>query len=870
MWTLDDMLLMERAEAFEFSPDGEWLVWHTLTQDPDAETPVRNLWIARSNGEGEPRQLTRGKKSSHSPRFAPDGAHIGFLTDRADPDAGKDAETEGTQLWVLSASGGDPVPVTSLRRSVRGFGWRDAKTLVFSAQEDKSHLEQDRKDKKDGSVAVEDDAHEPPVRLFEVAIGGKPKRLTSNQDRIGWFAASPDGRWVLARHDQALRHGWDQSSPPHWLLHDLAEGTATRILEGRREVGQAWWAPDSSGFYFEWAHTSHPDLAIAVVVCAGWFDISTRADRDAPLDWERGLAFGGLAPFSGGFLALLADGLHWRLARYGEDGRRTQLETEHDGQIWSIAASADGRRVAYVRSTPADPPQAFVANLDGCALREAKPVTRLNPDWEDKPKLRYAPYRWSGARGEEVEGLLIYPQGYEEGKRYPLMLAIHGGPFWQDLAWFRADWAYPHALFAQRGAFILCPNYHGSSGYGLDFAESIADGHYYDLPVADIRAGVDALVSEGMVDPGRMGSMGWSNGAILTTALIVEDDRFVAASSGAGGSEWVSDWGACAFGDSFQRYYFGMTPLDDPEAFLRHNPLYSFDRIKTPTIFFHGTEDTAVPPHHGWTQWRAMLKHGKAETRLVTFPGEPHGIIKLGHRRRKLQEELAWFDRFLFRPARKPAPEALKKESRLADLAELASAAKVGTACGCATADVLAPEVISWKGIQVGRFEVTRAQWASFEPERAPAPGEENLPVGGITFERALAYCAWLSEKLGKIVRVPNEQEAKKLYAGGEGVTLDAWAGYAPNLEDAEVLRALAAELGEAALLRPVGSGLGTRDGEDGPRIYDLAGNVAEWATDKDGKPKLLGGSADTPAKPKDERIAPALPYQGLRIVVES
>lgn len=863
------MLLMERADAFEFSPDGEWLTWHTSTQDPDAESSVRNLWIARSNGEGEPRAVTRGKKSSHSPRFAPDGAHIGFLSDRADPDAGKEAETDGMQLWVLSTAGGDPMPVTALKRAVRGFGWRDAKTLVFAAQEDKSRWEQERKEKKDGSVAVEDDAYEPPVRLFAVEIGGKPKRLTSNRDRIGWFAVSPDGRWVLARHDQALRHGWDQSSPPRWLLHDLADGAATRVLESRREVGQAWWAPDSSGFYFEWAYTTHPELAVAVVVHTGWFDVHAQTDRDVPLDWERGLAFGGLAPVPGGFVALLADGLNWRLARFGIEGGRAQIETVHDGQIWSIAASADGLKVAYLRSTPADPPQAFVAKLDGGALRDPKPVTRLNPDWEDKPKLRYAPYRWKGARGDEVEGLLIFPQEYEEGKRYPLVLAIHGGPFWQDLAWFRADWAYPHALFAQRGAFVLCPNYHGSSGYGLAFGESIANGHYYDLPVADIRAGVDALVSQGKVDPERMGSMGWSNGAILTTALIVEDDRFLAASSGAGGSEWVSDWGACAFGDSFQRYYFGMTPLDDPAAFLRHNPLYAFDRIKTPTIFFHGTEDTAVPPHHGWTQWRAMLKHGKAETRLVTFPGEPHGLIKLGHRRRKLEEELAWFDRFLFRPERQPAPGALKKDSRLANLVELGKASRVGEAYGVAIGDVLVPETIPWKGMQVGRFEVTRAQWASFEPDLSPSPGEENLPAGGITFERAQAYCAWLSGTLGKVVRVPNEKEAKKLYGGGEGVTLDAWAGYAPNPEDAEVLRALANELGEDALLRPVGSALGQPDGEDGPRIYDAAGNVAEWTTGKDGGPKLQGGSADSPAKPKDERIAPALPYCGFRIVLQ-
>jgi dipeptidyl aminopeptidase/acylaminoacyl peptidase len=869
VWTVDDLLFAERADAFSLSPDGRWVVWRLETHDADEELPAHNLWIAPLDAPGEPVQLTRGKKSANAPGFAPDGRHLAFLSDRQDPEAGKDDSTEGAQLWTLSLAGGDPRPVTALQRAVQRYAWRDAKTLVFAVQEDKAQWEHERKELKDASVSVEDEAREPPVRLFEVQLGGKPNRLTANRDRIGFLAVSPDGRWALARHDQGLRHRWDQSSPPHWMLHDLQCGTAARVLEDRRAPGRAWWSPDSSGFYFEDSFTTHPELVIAPVMRLWWYDVFERAAREIPLDWDRGLSWGGLAPLPDGFVALLADGLHMRLARFGRQGGRRPVATEHDGQIWSVVASLDGTVAVYVRSTPSDPPQAWTARLEGDSLAEPRQVTRLNAGWKDRPRRRAEAYRWSGANGDEVEGLLTYPLVYEEGRAYPLVLTIHGGPFSADMAWWRADWADPGLLFAQRGAFVLSPNYHGSSGYGLEFGESIANGRYYDLPVADLRAGVDALVAEGKVDPCRMGAMGWSNGAILTTALIVEDSRFVAASSGAGGSEWVADWGSCAFGDLFQRYYFGMTPLEDPVAFLSHNPLYRFDRVTTPTIYFHGSEDTAVPPHHGWTQWRAMQKHGKAETKFVVFPGEPHGLTKLGHKRRKLEEELAWFDRFLFRPSRPARPEAVKKASRLADALELAGAARVGAAYGRLAGDVLVPETILWKGMRIGRFEVTRAQWAAFDRAAKPAPGSENLPQGGVTFERAQAYCSWLSLIMGENVRLPSHTEAGELYSGEGGNTLDAWAGYAPNLEDAEVLRTLAAGLGEAALARPVGSEAGAPDGEAGPRAYDLRGNVAEWTTGPEGQPKLMGGSADTPAKPKDDRLTPGAAYQGLRIVVD-
>jgi dienelactone hydrolase len=381
----------------------------------------------------------------------------------------------------------------------------------------------------------------------------------------------------------------------------------------------------------------------------------------------------------------------------------------------------------------------------------------------------------------------------------------------------------------------------------------------------DIERGVDALIARGLVHADRLGTLGWSNGAILTTALLVRSPRFKAAAPGAGGAEWVSDWGTCEFGDAFDRYYFGKSPLEDPQLYLKMAPLYQFDKVRTPTLIFQGETDRVVPVHHAWTQYRALQQVGKADVRLVLFPGEKHALHKLVHQRRKLEEELAWFDKYLFKTA-KDENEALKSDSPLARMLKLKLAKRDGVRYGTKDNGVLVPETVKHGKLHVGRFELTRAQFAEFDNTYAVDPGTDNYPANGITFEQAKAYCAWLSQKTGRTYRLPTEDEAEELYEKSEGEnTLDYWAGYSVNPDDGKQLQAKIKELGgKAPLLREVGSFRGV--GED-DMLFDLGGNVAEWVTTKDGKGLLQGGSADRPADAKQGANDAGPGYRGFRVV---
>ncbi len=433
-----------------------------------------------------------------------------------------------------------------------------------------------------------------------------------------------------------------------------------------------------------------------------------------------------------------------------------------------------------------------------------------------------------------------------------------------DLDNWDESWAYAANLLCQRGAFVLRPNYHGSSNYGLAWLESISRGKYLDLETVDIENGVDHLIDRGLVDPARLGLMGWSNGAILTNALTVRTTRYKAAVAGAGTIEYISDWANCEFGEAFDRYYLGRSPLEDPQLYLQKSPFFKLDKVTTPTLVCFGTEDRTVPTEQGWVHYRGLQQLGKVPVRFVLFPDEKHSLIKPAHQRRKLEEELAWFDQHLF-GTHKDKNESLKKDSPLAWALQRQSALRSEGRLGVVDAGLLVPETVAHAGLHIGRFEVTAAQYREFDPQWRPGDkGSDDMPASGITFDRARAYCDWLSKKTGKTFRLPNEAEADTLYDKSEPGenTLDYWAGYAVNPDDARGLREKIKELaGTAPLLREVGRFRGTGEGE---QVFDLGGNVAEWTTGKDGAGVLRGGSADvarqSPAagKPGGARISGA------------
>jgi dipeptidyl aminopeptidase/acylaminoacyl peptidase len=766
--------------------------------------------------------------------------------------------------------------LTEGQRGVADFAWLDKNTILFTAQEKPTYHESNiKEEKKDTSIVVEDEDHEPPVRLFKVEVQSrKVSRLTDNTDRISSLALAPDGRHLVTIHDRSLRFIYDNKVAPVVFLHDLQTGQRTPIFaESKFFIQYVRWTPDSKGFYAVNHFTNHPQYRMAGINELYHHDLASGATTRVDLGWDNGLGLGmgqmgsAVVVTDEGFLALLANGVRNKAARYVRDGkqwRRSWLSGTQASNLFGLQLGKDGHTLLYAYSTAGTPTEWYHSRLEGDRIAAAVSLTSVHANLANKTIARTEVVHWKGALDEEVEGILYYPHQYEPGKKYPLVVMIHGGPAWADFDMWSERWAYPHNLMAQRGAFVFKPNYHGSAFYGLKWVESIANGKYYDLEIPDIEKGVDALIARGLIDPVRMGVMGWSNGSILTIKMTTTTTRYRAASAGAGEVDWVSDWGNCEFGAAFDNYYFGKTPLEARQVYLDKSPFYSLDRVRTPTLIFFGTEDKNVPTQQGWMHYRALQQLGHTDVRFILFPGEGHGPRKLFHQRRKLEEELAWFDKYLFNATSKE-DEALKPDSPLARLLKQQTWKRDGRRYGLVYKGALIPETVRHDGREIGRFEVTAAQFAEFDRSYPIEPGRENYPAHGISFEKARAYCDWLSKLTGQVYRLPEEDEAKALYdktAATEN-TLDYWAGYAVNPDDGIRLRRTFKELqGPAPLLKEVGSFPGVGD-ED--KVFDLGGNVAEWVIVKDGKGRPFGGSADTPTD--EQPRTPAAEYIGLRVV---
>ncbi|MGA8036786.1 MAG: prolyl oligopeptidase family serine peptidase [Candidatus Acidiferrales bacterium] len=878
-WKPEDVVNQEDAGGFDISNDGRWAVWVKTTADQEKNERVGNLYLS-SLTEKKEVQWTRGTEQVSQPRWSPSGNYVGFLSTRTLPKPNPKADS--TQLWLISAAGGEPWPVTESERGIRQFEWIDDDTILFSAEENPSLYDAKLKDNKDDSNVVDDAAHTAPVRLFELSIQDKKvKRITDNDDWIEEFEVSRDKTKVVMSAQRELSYEWDQKTPPVSYLVNLATGERKQIFEGQRIVPNAFvWARDNSGFYVAAPYSSDPNFLTATVERVYFYDLGADKVVEVNLDWDRGLG-GSLQATEDGFIALLADGVYTKAARYTRHGStwsRKSVTGEHEKHYFSLVLGDDAKTVIYKYSTASLPTQFYRARLEGTRIAGQQQFTELNPSFKDKPIAKTEVIHWTGANDEEVEGILYYPDSYKAGRGYPLIVATHGGPAGVDRDEWAERWAYAPNQLTERNAFVLKTNYHGSTGYGLKWVESICCGHYYDLEIPDIERGVDSLIGKGFVDPDQIGAMGWSNGSILSIQLTVTNpERYKAASVGAGDVEWLSDWANVDFGEAFDHYYFGKSPLEDPELYLKKSPLFKLDQVKTPTLIFFGTIDRQVPTEQGWTHYRALYTVGKAPVKFILFPGEAHGPRKLTHQLRKMNEELAWFDQYLFK-INPPENEALKKNSPLEAALARRSIRKDGAMYGMLWAPeqtgetvpvgTLIPETVKRGAIRIGRFEVTRAQYAAFDKDYKFEPGTENFPANGIAFEQARAYCKWLSDLTGETYRLPNATEVGTLYKIRPNEnTLDYWAGYSPNPEDAKLLQNKVNELaGDAPLLREVGSFSG--EGEAGEElVFDLGGNVAEWVVAPNGGGKTMGGSADRPADPAAAEEPTEAAYTGFRVV---
>jgi dipeptidyl aminopeptidase/acylaminoacyl peptidase len=647
-WTPELMIQIKRIGSVQVSPDGKraaFAVKSAVLSDNRSEYQTHvHLGIV---GEGTSRQLTQGEASCDDPQWSPDGQWLAFVS----------ARSGVKNLWLIRPDGGEAIPLTEVRTEISGYKWApDGRSVAFTAL-DAATPEEDAAKKSKGDVRIVDE-NVKRQRLYVVPVTSPPvtqkqaRLLTPGDMNVGGdlfrpanppFDWSPDGTSIVFSHASSPR-------PEDWPSADLsivtvANGAIRSLVKSHAAETAPYFSPDGT-------------------------QIAYLASDDPPT-WAGRKSLRVISA-NGGESKSLAEtfdgfGRYSELLGWSADGKKLYFTETHgtvlklmampltglpiavsDGEGMSAGGmflNAPRTHVGFGWETLTAPMEAYASRVDAW-----KPVRLGSVQVANLPKIcRTELLTWKSSDGLEIEGLLTYPKDYVKGKRYPLLLVIHGGPmgvFTQTCD--GSPERYPIAAFADRGYALLRPNPRGSSGYGAKFRYANY-GDWGGGDFQDLMAGVDHVIDMGLADADRLGVMGWSYGGYMTSWTITQTQRFKAASVGAGVTNLMSFSGTSDIPGFLPDYFHGEF-WDNVEIYRSRSPMAQIRGVRTPTLIQHGERDERVPLSQGQELYNALKRQG-CETQMVIYPRTPHGIEEPRLLLDCMRRNLAWFDRFLGQPA---------------------------------------------------------------------------------------------------------------------------------------------------------------------------------------------------------------------------
>jgi dipeptidyl aminopeptidase/acylaminoacyl peptidase len=635
--TLIDMIEVPQLSDPQLSPGGKQVLFTMSKPDWNANTRISHIWRINADGSGLV-QMTNGVKGESSPRWSPDGNLIAFLGHK--PSSSSEEGTEGTtQIYLIRNDGGEAERLTEHPTAVSSIRWSpDGESLYFLASDPRTEEEKKRAKQKDDVYAFDEDYKQ--THVWRVRIAGKSeKKLTDGNFSDTTYSLSRDGKKiVLSRAPTPLFGDSDQGEV---YVMDASGGREIQLTRNKVAENNIELSPDNSQVLFtagaNQKFETYYNSNVFVVPSGGGEARLLLPDLPYGVDdakWSR----------DGRSIFMLCNmGVHSELHQLDLDSRTTKQLTDGAHGLGSWSPFEPGSRHLFILSEPQNPGEVY---LWGHGMPAPFRVTRiLEYVARDFELPRVEKIQWKGADGVTVEGVLTYPLGYQEGRRYPLVVNTHGGPQSSDKLVF-GSWSQYKPVLAAKGYAVLQPNYRGSTGYGNTFLRDMV-GHYFNQAHLDVMAGVDYLVRRGLADPERLVKMGWSAGGHMTNKMITFTDRFKAASSGAGAGNWISMY-AQSDVRSYRTPWFGGTPWQEDapiSVYWDNSPLKDVWKVKTPTIFLVGEKDVRVPMPQSVEMHRALKTNG-VSTRLYVAPREPHGWGELRHQLFKMNVELEWFEKY--------------------------------------------------------------------------------------------------------------------------------------------------------------------------------------------------------------------------------
>ncbi len=643
--TTNELLLMEELGHFTLSSDDQNIIYFK-TLGTDLTPPANNGTLMRIDiAKKTDTAISIPGESVTAYSLSPDGKTVAYT---ALPIKGGDAYLKIIGLSNKSEKKIEKIPP----ELIDSFTWLNNDTILYSAA--------DNTNTPTGSdnVIVVDETPQPVVLYALSPDTGKKVRVTNNNNVITKYAPSPDGMYIIYKAASSPAQ-WQSGAQFHYMLHDVASGTDKELLnltEGYQDNNEFAWSQDSSVVYIEKMNNGGINYPIRYTTDVIAYYPGSGIMETMPLDWPRGMHVDifnddvEMNPFVGGVYILLADGTNPKLTKYTktETGwKKENLTGGNQGNIFALESSRDGGTLYYNYNSASVYPQIYSARVTNGTINSEEKLTKLNPSFSNKSLGTSEVVNWTGANGDNIEGVVRYPPGYTKGTLYPLELVIHGGPTYTDFDSWRDTWEFPYHLITAQGAVELSVNYHGSTNFGFDFGKSIENKHYYNLPIEDFQAGIKYLAEKGIINQSQVGITGWSNGGILSLAFITRDQSLKAAIAGAGTADDFAQY-SNNNGAVMNAMYYTDPPYLDPISYTKTSPVFSADKVTTPLLMMIGSNDNAVNPASAWVTYRTFKLESKGPVRFIIFVGEPHHPHKLINQQRKISEELGWLQKYLF------------------------------------------------------------------------------------------------------------------------------------------------------------------------------------------------------------------------------
>jgi len=659
--TIDDLFRMKLLNSPEISPDGKRIAFTYKWTELKDNKYYSNIYMAHlENGMVSP--FTRGKHNDCYPLWSPGGKFIAFRTDR----------DKKNGLWLISSEGGEAYPLMTDKGALGEYIWSSDEKFIFytfrkkdppapeahtSSDPDYKHKEDDEKrpydiiedipyKTKSGAINPKDKFH---IYMMEIETGNKTQ-LTDANYHDGSLALSPDGKKLAFCSNRVENPVLDYENIDIYVL-DLETKDLKKITHQWGGKSGLSWSDDGKFIFFTGHHAprgkgGQADLKLYKIPSEGGDTVlltenfqgyisnlligDTREFDDVvqpPLELGKELLF--CASYHGGcyFYKIPSDG-----------GEPERLE---EGRHEIIYYSMDKKKenIAVLKGDALSLSEVYHYGKKG-ETWEAKKITSYNDFIKEETNISEPEETWfTTGEGVKLQGWIIKPPDFQDGKKYPLIHEIHGGPH------ILYGYTFFHEMhyFASKGYCVLFINPRGSRGYGESFTSPI-DGNWGVPDKRDQKEFLDHVISFGYIDSERLFVMGGSYGGYMTNWLVTQTDRYRAAASMRSVSNCTSLFGVSSGCFHFE-HTFGGIPWRDYEHYRKHSPLFHVENVKTPIMILHAENDHLTPICEA-EQFFVALRYLGKKARFVRFRDETHEMSrggKPGNRRARLELIQEWF-----------------------------------------------------------------------------------------------------------------------------------------------------------------------------------------------------------------------------------